>query len=492
VFLATAALYTHFYSAFALLGLNLAYAILQIQEIARGRRPRAHLVGWIAAQMVTLLLFAPWMPFIVTQLDINATYWHGAVGWRQIVRRTLIAFSAGKTLDGPWASAATWAMSALAALGTLALSWPRRTRSSAVLLWSWMLVPTLVLILLNRSKPKFSPRYLMNALPAFLLLVSAGGRWLFRLARRHAFAIGGWIAASALLLATATLGGATTRSLSNHYLNEHLYRPDFRSVASYIASHATPDDLIVLLGGHSYPAFTYYHRGPQPVLPLPDRLLPTTQQPIDLHALEVLNQAITDRQKLWLVLWQESLADPTGLITDAVEQTYHRLGVGRTFHDVALFCFDVSIGPQFSPADMPHSPLRADLGGQIRLLGYDLPVQETRPGGTLYLYLYWESLTRIPGDYKVFTQILDPDGRLVAQHDKVAGATAYPTSHWPPGAIVRDRFLLTVHPEAAPGEYRLITGLYDPGPGLRRLPVQGESAHGDYILLAEVEVRGVE
>ncbi|MBL7199258.1 MAG: glycosyltransferase family 39 protein [Anaerolineae bacterium] len=488
VLLATAALYTHFYSAFVLLGLNLGYLILEAREIACNRPSWTRILSWTGAQAIVLLLFAPWVPFVVIQLDVNATYWHGAVGWRQIVRTTLAAFSVGKTLDGPWATAATWAMSGLAMLGTLSIWRSRRDRWAVLVLWTWMLVPTLVLILLNRSRPKFSPRYLMNALPTFLLLAAAGALWLCRLVRRYAFAIGGWLAAAFLLLSMATLGGATSRSLANLYLNEHLYRPDFRSVARYIESHATPDDLIVLVGGHSYPAFTYYHRGPQAVLPLPDRLLPTTEQPIDLRALQALNQAIAGRQKLWLVLWQESLADPTGLITDALEQTYHRLGVGRTFHGIALFCFDVRTGPQFSPADMPSTPLQADLGEQVRLLGYDLPVRETHAGGTLYLYLYWEALTQVPRDYKVFTQILDQEGTLVAQHDKVAGAAAYPTSHWPPGTVVRDRFLLTVGSDAAPGTYRLIAGLYDPGPGLRRLPVQGEGAHGDHIVLAEVEV----
>jgi hypothetical protein len=291
------------------------------------------------------------------------------------------------------------------------------------------------------------------------------------------------------LLITAVIGGATTRSLANHYFNEQLYRPDFRSVARYIESQATPDDLIVLVGGHSYPAFVYYYRGPLPVLALPDRLLPTTREPIDVRALETVDQAIVGRQKLWLVLWQATLADPTGLITDELEHTYHRLGVGRTFHDVALLCFDVSPGPLLSRTEMPQWPLAVELGEQVRLIGYDLPVQEVAPGGTLYLYLYWEPITAIYHDYKLFTQELNENVQIVAQHDKIAGAEAYPTSHWKAGAVVRDRFLLTVNPQATPGQYRLITGLYKPDPDMPRLLVHGENAEGDHITLAEIKVK---
>lgn len=488
--LAAGALYTHFFSGFVLLALNLAYPIVQLPELIRDPRARTRLLCWLGAQLVVLAMFAPWAPFVFAQWQANATHWHGAVGWRQIVRRTLTAFGAGQTLEGPWASGATWVLSILALLGTLTLIWQPRERRQALVLWCWLLVPTVAMILVNRSRPKFSPRYLMNALPPFLLLASAGVRWLFRMARPHVSAAQRWTATAGLLLATAILGGATTRSLANHYLDPRLYRPDFRAVSEYVASHATPNDLIVLVGGHSYPAFTYYYRGPLPVLALPARLLPTTQQPVDLSALKTLNQAIAGRQKLWLVLWQASLADPTGLIVDEIEQTYHRLGVGRTFHDVQLLLFDVSPGPLLPESTEPQFPMATELGGQIRLLGFDLPVETAAPGGTLYLYLYWQAMTQVRHDYKVFAQILDDAGQIVAQQDRIAGAATYPTSHWPPGAVVRDRFLLTIDAGAVPGRHPLIAGLYDPAPSLQRLPVEGQGAQGDHVLLTEVEVVG--
>ena len=230
------------------------------------------------------------------------------------------------------------------------------------------------------------------------------------------------------------------------------------------------------------------YRGSLPVLPLPQKLLPTTREPIDVRSFEVLNHAIAGREKLWLVLWQGSLADPTGLVVDGLEQTYHRLGVGRTFHDVALLCFDVSPGPLLPDGAVPQSQLIAELGGQVRFLGYDLPSRSTHPGGTLYLYLYWESLIEMEHDYRVFTQILGEEGQIIAQQDKVAGAEPYPTSRWAPGAIVRDRFLLTVQPQAAPGRYRLIVGLYDPSPAMPRLSVQGEGIEGDHITLGEITI----
>ena len=166
--LATAALYTHLYSGFVLLALNLAFLLWWI--VSPGPHKRKCIILWIAAQIIVLLVLCVWMPFIIAQFDGNATYWHGAVYWKEIVAQTLTAFSVGKSLQGVWAKGAVWSLSILAILGTLTLCWHKRDRLAAILLWLWLLVPTLVLIALTFNRPKFSPRYLMNALPAFLLL----------------------------------------------------------------------------------------------------------------------------------------------------------------------------------------------------------------------------------------------------------------------------------------------------------------------------------
>jgi hypothetical protein len=226
---------------------------------------------------------------------------------------------------------------------------------------------------------------------------------------------------------------------------------------------------------------------------LPDKLLPDTRAPLDVRALQDLDAAVLGKEQLWLVLWQAPLADPTGLITDELEHTYPRLGVSRAFHDVALLLFDVRLGPQLAQVDMPRTPLRADFLAsddpehpRVRLLGYDLDRQTAHAGDTLYLYLYWQAAAEMQHDYKVFTQLVGPGAYIVAQHDKIAGAAAYPTSHWPVGALVRDRFLLTLAADTPPGQYSLIAGLYRPGQDLTRLRVQGYER--DHVVLAQINV----
>ncbi len=50
---------------------------------------------------------------------------------------------------------------------------------------------------------------------------------------------------------------------------------------------------------------------------------------------------------------------------------------------------------------------------------------------------------------------------MVSQHDHIAGADAYPTSAWREGAVIRDRFFLTVPGGRCRG-CRLQAGLYTP------------------------------
>jgi hypothetical protein len=142
---------------------------------------------------------------------------------------------------------------------------------------------------------------------------------------------------------------------------------------------------------------------------------------------------------------------------------------------------------------MPQVRMNADLyaaddasSAQIRLVGYDLDRRTVQAGETLYLYLYWQALDKVEHDYKAFTQLLSAQSAIVAQQDKIAGAAAYPTSHWPLDALVRDRFLLTLDGNTPAGQYTLIAGLYRPGQAATRLRVQGSGS--DHIVLARISV----
>jgi len=119
----------------------------------------------------------------------------------------------------------------------------------------------------------------------------------------------------------------------------------------------------------------------------------------------------------------------------------------------------------------PMSPLsQIGLGSQIQLLGYHVSPVSSPSGKGLDLVLHWLAREPVRGDYKVFTHLLDPEGRLHSQHDDQPLYGFWPTRIWEPGRIFVDHHHLLLGDDASPGVYRIEVGLYD-GETMERLPV---------------------
>jgi len=122
------------------------------------------------------------------------------------------------------------------------------------------------------------------------------------------------------------------------------------------------------------------------------------------------------------------------------------------------------------PPNLAPTEIRFEPNGEIRLLGY--VVKSTfRPGesGTIDLYWRHEGETLLPRARKVFfhvTNALEDRLRIVNQDGRPANWTL-PTTCWQPGQIVHDRHFFTVDPNAQPGEYYKLIGLYDEHTGER-------------------------
>ena len=131
--------------------------------------------------------------------------------------------------------------------------------------------------------------------------------------------------------------------------------------------------------------------------------------------------------------------------------------------------------PILSREDVAHiSPqLNATFGDSVRLLGYRVDVEEVRPGDSIGLVLYWESLAPMETDYSVFVHLLAANDLIIGQRDMYPGQGNYPTSLWSPGDIIADTYVIPVSSTAlTPSEAIFEVGLYELETGLR-LPVTG-------------------
>jgi len=131
----------------------------------------------------------------------------------------------------------------------------------------------------------------------------------------------------------------------------------------------------------------------------------------------------------------------------------------------------------------PQHALQADVGGQVRLLGYDVEGTDddgwlrVEPGEAVRVSLYWEAQATMERDWSIFTHLLDADLELVlATRDRYPGQGLLATSEMTPGQRWVDRYTIWLDETTfAPSRAVIEVGLYDLTTG-ERPPIQVEQA----------------
>ena len=137
---------------------------------------------------------------------------------------------------------------------------------------------------------------------------------------------------------------------------------------------------------------------------------------------------------------------------------------------------------------VPAVAVGANFGDQIALLGYHVDSESAAPGDTLELTLFWQAQRPLDIEYQVFVHVLDAEGQLMAQSDKI-NPGEFPTHRWPTDRYVPDTHRLALPPDLPPGQYTVTTGLWVQAEGWR-LPVFDDdgAAVGDTKPLFMLEV----
>lgn len=139
--------------------------------------------------------------------------------------------------------------------------------------------------------------------------------------------------------------------------------------------------------------------------------------------------------------------------------------------------------------DRPSVPVSANFGDQIRLLGYYPEIDaDVRSGDTIETTLFWKAVQPLTIDYQSFLHILDEQGNIVAQQDKLNPGD-FPTRRWPEDKYVADRFELMLPPGLPPGVYTATAGIWVQNEGWR-LPLFDDAGEqiGDTVALFTFEI----
>jgi len=459
-FLTTAlALYTH-YSAFFVLAAQNVFALVRL------RQDRAALTRWILVQLALIAAYVPWIIVQTSFLSGKASTRFDEWGWRgieMIFGKTFLAFSVGLTVDFPVAQIATAVFLFFAALGVFAMVRQRGGREDPFAGFdpAWLaplcfIVPVVVAYAVNPIMPFFFERYVLVALPGFIVTVALGLDFVAQHRAGAAIGIAGlFVVASAF-------------SLWNYYFNDAYAKGQYGQMMAYVASQAQPGDALILNNPLQKPLYNYYAPRGIPAFYFPDGAPledPGTRQQFETVA--------RSHPRLWLVMFGNPAEyDPTGYLERWLGANAFKT-FSRGFVDAALSLYVMPGAPTIQHA------AHATLGENIRLVGYDLDRAQIAPGETLQLTLHWQTAAPIGQSYKVFTHLIGAmnpatNSPVWAQMDGEPVGGSRPTSTWQVGETMDDRYGLLVPADAPPGEYSLEVGMYDPAT-LVRLPVRDEN-----------------
>ncbi len=450
------ALYVHYYSVWALVGIWVYAAI------AQPRRSGRLLLLALAAGV----LYAPWL--LLARGSLGARLGSAGDGLAEAWRGTGALLR--PTLEGLFFTYGSGWRAALALIAVVtagALAGPLDRKEARLLLLPLLVVgiSTVGIAFGAALSHWFAVRYLVPA-SVFLGMVVAWA--LERLAAR------GWpLAAVALVVLAVAYWPTSTRFVYEKTL-EVVDPFDPAEDHRYLAERAGPDDVVffnVLARAGWYeaerrrgdPAWAYAMRW-DPII-----------EPLDDIAARVTATA-SAHPRLWFALYMGDYGPNAPLVAWLNEHLYPASAEWRG--DMLYLAF---VAP---PSTWESQAVVAAYSNGIRLENARWTPQST-PGGPAALELTWRCEAPVSQNYKVFVHALDATGKPQAQHDALLGTEAHPATSWQVGEAITERHGLLLPTATPPGLLRLVVGLYDPDTGERLLLTNGQDA----IPLGAIDVR---
>jgi hypothetical protein len=369
----------------------------------------------------------------------------------------------------------------------------------------FFVVPVLGVIALAIDRPFFKERFLIQAQPAFMVLLAAGTVWIFdfRFSRAcpavpgifdfkagdsssdftfYVLRFTSYAIRIFALLALALLLLANITAIANYHVDPaYAKAPPWRLYHNFVADHARPGD--VMLTNFPEAAVSYYSPNGVPFYVVPAERGQTALQRTDQTA-----QIAAAYDRIWFLPLLRDGFDEQGDVLNWLDR--HTDRVDQIFFPV--FNVNLYLSPATLEQQMQAQP--AQFAHGIDLRGYQIfdkrgksrladdaaaPVIALKPGDDFTLSLYWQADAPATESYTVFVHLAAFDGFTRTSQDNLPVWGSYPTSHWQPGEQIVDKYTLTVPPGTPPGEHRLRVGWYHTDTGERVLLPTG----ADHLLL---------
>jgi hypothetical protein len=443
---ALAALYTHYFALFWLitLGLIALWPAWRRQSVLRLAISAAAVAAGYTA----------WLPAMLTRYRVDASYWQGALKLNEALRHVSIDWTTGAPetmLEGdavrwlPWFGLAL--LAAAAGLLLTADRAQRRRRAGALLaLVVAMVVPVGLALALASRNPKFNPRYLMMASPAYLLLL-AGGAGAWWTARGRGRMAGQTLAVGIVALVLVASGSAAR----NWFSDPAFTKAQWRELAAFVKAHIGPNERVVLVSGHAAPAWDYYAADVPPVR-LPNIDILDVNAVMGFEAAAPLGEALAGKDGAWLVSWQDEVVDPMGVTPYLLGRAGAEEQVPASFWKLGLRHWKLEPDATYPGEPVPQHAQGANFDHKLALLGWDAPKDGQ-------LTVYWKALNALPADYQVSLIFEDAAGKELGRWDGRPAGYNYPATRWQVGRPVFGPYPVPVT-AGAPGERYASLAIY--------------------------------
>lgn len=395
---------------------------------------------------------------------------------------TLVSFSAplwftwflptltfGDTLPGGWV-AALWVVVLIALLIGWFTIW-REKRESALFLALLGVVPLVLLGMVSLKVNIFHPRYVLAAVPGFILTFA----WLVVWTKRH-------MPTPTLRQITpiVLLGGillVNGYSLYNYFFDPtYLKSHNWAALSQYLHDNVQPDDLVIQTSVDAAFGYYYHSKG----VPARDIGLPANPQETRDAIVQTLTESQTAYRSIWAVGRTFSDWPNAGIVEQWLQDHMQRVRATSTAGLPIQQFMPWEVG-----ADEVSGSPSASFAETASLVGTRVFPRE--PTGELTVWLYWRPVAKTNRALKVFVHLLGATNPqtgtpLWTQDDHFPQSGRIDTTNWDSSTVYRDVFVLPAQ-EVPAGDYHLEIGFYDPDTNQRVKVGEGDSYMGETVIL---------
>jgi hypothetical protein len=487
VVLTVVCLYVHYYTIF-LIAFQGLFVLLNLRQFWSRKW------SWLASQLAIIVLMIPGLQLAYNFVG-QAAGGIDRISTANLFRLASTALITGFTIADTWGLWLSLLLVPIWLTGLISLL--RHDYASGTFWGLFFAVPVLGVIILSIDRPFFKERFLIQAQPAFEIVLAAGFLAIW------SFATEGLsqttqpvsrLALSAIRLAATLLFAlllfANFLALGNYFADPaYAKAPPWHLFRNYVDRNAGPDD--VMLTNFPEAAVSYYSPNG-----LPFYVVPVERDRSVAYRLEQTEQIARAYQRIWFLPLLRQGFDEQGEVLSWLDR--HADRVNQVFfpdYHLNLYLSPTTIDDRLieQPATFDHGvQLRGfqilDQSGQSRLKSTaetspDLHLT-VEPGADITLSLYWLADGPTDQPYTVFTHLVAADGFNRTNRDNQPVWGTYPTTAWLPDEKVTDKYTLTIPPGTPTGAHQLLVGWYH-SDTLERVPVLDETGQpvADHVLL---------